>query len=99
MELVLVVTFSGLIGLMLRYLIPGRALHGLLVLPAAGIIAGSLAWAIAVWVGLDPASIWPWIVALGLSAAGPIALGIILPKRRQAADDALWAELTGSATR
>jgi hypothetical protein len=99
MELVLVVTFSGLIGLMLRYLIPGRALHGLLVLPAAGIIAGSLAWAIAVWVGLDPASIWSWIVALGLSAAAPLALGILLPKRRQAADDALWAKLTSSTTR
>jgi hypothetical protein len=99
MELVLVVTFSGLIGLMLRYLIPGRALHGLFVLPATGIIGGSLAWAIAVWVGLDPAGIWSWIVALGLSAAAPLALGILLPKRRQAADDALWAELTSSATR
>ena len=93
------VTFSGLIGLMLRYLIPGRALHGLFVLPATGIIAGSLAWTIAVWVGLDPAGIWSWIVALGLSAAAPLALGILLPKRRQAADDALWAKLTSSTTR
>jgi hypothetical protein len=99
MELVLVVTFSGLIGLLLRYLIPGRALHGLFVMPSIGIVAGSLAWAIAVWVGLDPASIWPWIVSLGLSAAAPIALGVILPKRRQVADDALWAELTGRTTR
>lgn len=99
MELVLVVTFSGLIGLALRYLIPGRATHGLLVMPATGIIAGSLGWAIAVWVGLDPAGIWAWVVALGLSVAAPSALGIILPQRRQAADDALWAQLTGASTR
>ena len=99
MELVLVVTFSGLIGLLLRYLIPGRAMHGLFVMPSLGIIAGSLSWAIAVWAGLDSASIWPWIGALGLSAAVPIALGFILPKRRQMADDALWAELTGRTTR
>lgn len=97
MELVLVVTFAGLIGLLLRYVIPGRALHGLFVMPATGIVAGSLGWAIAVWVGLDPATVWPWVMALGLSAAAPIALGIILPKRRQAADDALWAELTSGA--
>jgi len=99
MELVLVVTFAGLIGLTVRYLIPGRSLHGLFVMPATGIVAGSLAWAVAVWVGLDTAGIWPWIIALGLSAVASIALGIYLPKRRQAADDALWAELTGSATR
>jgi hypothetical protein len=99
MELVLVVTFSGLIGLALRYLIPGRAMHGLFVMPATGIVAGSLGWAIAVWVGLDPAGIWAWVVALGLSAAAPIALGLVLPKRRQAADDALWAQLTSASTR
>lgn len=99
MELVLVVTFSGLIGLALRYLIPGRAMHGLFVMPATGIVAGSLGWAIAVWVGLDPTGIWAWVVALGLSAAAPIALGVVLPKRRQAADDALWAQLTSASTR
>ncbi|MCF8550058.1 MAG: hypothetical protein K9G09_04085 [Pontimonas sp.] len=98
MELVLVVTFSGLIGLALRYLIPGRAMHGLFVMPATGIVAGSLGWAIAVWVGLDPTGIWAWVVALGLSAAAPIALGLVLPKRRQAADDALWAQLTSAST-
>ena len=99
MELVLVVTFAGLIGLAVRYLIPGRAMHGLFVMPATGIIAGSLAWAIAIWVGLDPAGIWPWIIALWLSAAAPIALGLVLPKRRQAADDALWAQLTSGSNR
>lgn len=99
MELVLVVTFAGLIGLGVRYLIPGRALHGLFVMPATGIIAGSLAWAVTVWAGLNPTGIWPWIIALGLSAVASIVLGIYLPKRRQAADDALWAELTGSTKR
>ncbi len=99
MELVLVVTFSGLIGLVLRYLIPGRAMHGLSVMPAAGIIAGSLAWAIAIWAGLDPSGIGAWIIALGLAAAVPTAVGIMLPRLRQVADDALWAELTGRTTR
>lgn len=99
MELVLVVTFSGLIGLTLRYLIPGRALHGLFVMPAAGIIAGSLAWAIAIWAGLDPSGIGAWIIALGLAAAVPTAVGIMLPRLRQVADDALWAQLTSGSTR
>jgi hypothetical protein len=98
MELVLVVTFSGLVGLLVRYLVPGRATHGLFVIPSVGIVAGSLSWAIGIWAGLAPTSIWPWILSLGISVAASMALAIVLPGKRSAADDALWHELTGSRT-
>ena len=94
MELVLVVTFAGLLGLALRYIIPGRKHHGFAVMPSAGVIVGSLGWLIAIWVGLDPSGPWGWVVALGLALVGTIGLGIVLPRRRTQADNALWSELT-----
>lgn len=96
MELVLVVTFAGVIGTIVRYVVPGREFHGLAVLPAAGIAVGSLAWTIAVWAGLDEATVWPWIAALGLATVAVIALAIELPKRRKAHDEAFWAEMTNA---
>ena len=96
MELVLVVTFAGIIGLALRYIVPGREHHGLAVMPSAGIILGSLGWLIAIWVGIDASGPWGWVLSLGLAVAGTTALGIVLPKRRIAADEALRATLIGS---
>ena len=96
MELVLVVTFSGLLGLALRYIVPGREYHALAVMPSAGVILGSLGWLVAIWVGLDASGPWGWVVSLGLALVGTLTLGIVLPRRRKTADDALWATLTRS---
>lgn len=94
MELVLIVTFAGLIGGTLRYLIPGRDRHGMIVLPALQIAVASVLWTGSVWLGLAPDTIWPWLVSLVLSTAGTIALAIYLPKRRDRDDEELFAELT-----
>ena len=94
MELVLVVTFAGALGLALRYIVPGRDMHGIGVMPAAAVILGSLGWLIAIWVGLDAGGPWGWVIALGLALVGTTALGIVLPQRRRSDDEALWAELT-----
>jgi hypothetical protein len=94
MELVLVVTFAGLIGTALRYILPGRQSHGLAMMPSVAIIAGSLGWALSVWVGLDAGGPWGWVVALVLAFAATMTLGIVVPRRRAEADDALVRELT-----
>jgi hypothetical protein len=96
MELVLVVTFAGVLGLALRYLIPGRNTHGFAVMPSAAIILGSLGWLLAIWVGLEASGPWGWVVALGLALVGTVALGLVLPRKRTEADEALWKELTHS---
>jgi hypothetical protein len=94
MELVLVVTFSGIIGAAARYLLPGRDRHGLGLLPSVGVIVGSLAWSISVWAGLSPDSGWPWLVSLGLATAATVWLGLWLPKKRDADDAELFTSLT-----
>jgi hypothetical protein len=97
MELVLVVTFAGLIGTTLRYIVPGRDRHGLAMMPSAGVIIGSVIWVVAIWVGLDAQTPWPWVISLGLTLIGTGVLGIMVPRRRDQADEKLWAELTHSA--
>ena len=92
-NLVLVITVAGLIGFGLRFILPLRDRLGLAVVPSTAIIAGSLGWALALWVGLSPSGIWGWVIALGLAVAAPLAVGIYLPKHRDAADEALWENL------
>jgi len=95
MELVLIVTAAGLIGTAVRYLVPRRRSHGLAVMPSAGVIVGSLSWGVLIWLGAPETAWWSWTIALGLSALACLALAIVLPRRRAAADEALWVKLTG----
>lgn len=94
MELVLIVTFAALIGGALRYVIPGRDRHGLVLLPAFTVAIAAILWSSAVWLGLGPSTVWPWLVALLPAAIATIWLGIVLPKQRDREDEQLFAELT-----
>lgn len=94
MEIVLVVTFAGLLGGALRYMIPGRDRHGLSLMPSVAIMVASLAFVASVWVGLEPRSVWPWVISLGLAVGAVVFIGVWLPKKRDADDDRLFAELT-----
>jgi uncharacterized membrane protein YfbV (UPF0208 family) len=94
MELVLIVTFAGLIGAAVRYMIPGRDRHGLGLMPSVAVIIGSVTWSAAVWLGLSPDTAWPWLVSLGLATGGVVWLGIWLPAKRDAADDEFFRQLT-----
>jgi hypothetical protein len=94
MELVLIVTFAGLIGAAIRYMVPGRDRHGLGLMPSVAVVVGSLAYVIAVWAGLAPRSVWPWVISLGLTVAASVWVGIWLPKKRDADDEAMFARLT-----
>ncbi len=94
MELVFVVTFAGLFGSLIRYLVPGRDRHGLGLMPSVAIIVATLSWVAVVWMGLEPRSAWPWIISFGLSIAATVWLGLWLPKKRDAADAELFERLT-----
>jgi len=94
MEIVLVVTFAGLLGAAVRYMVPGRDRHGLGLMPSVGVMVGTLSFVIAVWAGLAPRSVWPWIISLGLTVIVTVWLGIWLPKKRDVDDEALFTSLT-----
>jgi type II secretory pathway component PulM len=94
MELVLVITFAGLIAAAIRYMVPGRDRHGLGLMPSLGVVVGSLAFVIAVWAGLAPRSVWPWLISLGLTIIVTVWVGLWLPTKRDADDEAMFVRLT-----
>lgn len=93
MELLFVTVIGGALSVGMRYLVPGRQTHGLLLVPLVGAAATAAIWAICVWVGLPFDGGWIWVIALIGGPLVALALALVLPKRREAADAALLERL------
>jgi amino acid transporter len=96
-DLVIVFAFALAIGTIVRYVIPGRLKHGLLLVPAFAVVFAVLIWEIAVWSGMPTE--WnqlAWLILFLLTAGATVAFTILLTRRRSAQDDAaLAASLAG----
>lgn len=94
MEIVLVFTLAAIIGAAVRYMVPGRDRHGMIALPALQVGVATLLFVAAMWVGLEPRSVWPWLIALVLSTGAHVWVALWLPGARDRADEELLAQLT-----
>lgn len=99
MELLFVTVIGAALSLGMRYLVPGRQTHGLLLVPAVGAAATATVWVICVWLGLTFDGGWIWVIALVAGPLAALALAVTLPKHRAAADAALLDELMRPAAR
>jgi hypothetical protein len=93
MELLFVTVIGSAFALGVRYLVPGRETHGLLLVPMVGAAATASVWAICVWLGLPFDGGWIWVISLVLGPLAALALALLLPTRRNAADGELLARL------
>jgi hypothetical protein len=93
MELLFVTVIGAAISLGVRYVVPGRQTHGLLLVPLAGAAATAAIWAICVWIGLPFDGGWIWVIALVGGPLVAIAVAVLLPKRREQADVELLERL------
>ncbi len=93
MELLFVTVIGAALSLGVRYLVPGRETHGLLLVPLVGAAATAGVWAICVWLGLTFDGGWIWVIALVLGPLAALAVALLLPKRRALADAALLERL------
>ena len=93
MELLFVTVIGASLSLGVRYLVPGRQTHGALLVPAVGAAATAAVWAICVWLGLTFDGGWIWVIALVLGPLASLAVALVLPKRRETADEQLLARL------
>ena len=86
MEMLFVVLLATGLSLAVRYVFPARATFGEAMFPAIGAAVAAVVWTGLTWLQWPFDGGWIWVVSL---AAGPIvclAVGLVLPKRRQAAD-------------
>lgn len=93
MELVYVTVIGAAIGLLARYLLPGRRTYGILLLPAAAAAVTATVWVGLVWLGWTFDGGWIWVVSLAAATITAIAIPLALPRYRAAFDDRLMHQL------
>lgn len=98
----LIVVFSSalVIGTIVRYVIPGRIKHGLMLVPAFSVVFALVVWEISVWAGV-PAD-WAqfaWLVLLVLTSGATVAFAMVVTRRRTRDDESrLSSALQGLRT-
>ncbi|MEY4417597.1 MAG: hypothetical protein RIQ88_35 [Actinomycetota bacterium] len=82
MEIVFILIYGALLGLMAPYLLSGKEYFGNLLAPAIAWGFGFLAWIILTWVGLSYNDYWIWSVTmLGMPVAMILGVRFIRAKR------------------
>jgi hypothetical protein len=95
MELLFVTLIGAAIGLVLRYLIPGRHAYGAMLAPAVGGAVGAAVWSGLTWLGWKFDGGWIWVVSLVAAGLAALALELILPRVRHEADARMLHQLSG----
>lgn len=86
MEIVYVTVVGAGIGLLLRYLLPGREVYGVALLPALAAAVTVAAWAGLTWLGWKADGGWIWLASLGGATVASLVVALVLGRRRHAAD-------------
>jgi hypothetical protein len=95
MELLYVTVIGAGIGALIRYLIPGRSMHGILLLPAIGAAVTSAVWVGLLWLGWTFDGGWIWVVSLGAAVVASVVAAILLARVREHGDARLLHQLSG----
>jgi hypothetical protein len=96
MELLFVVMGAVLLGLIPRYLLPGRASYGSALLPAVSAAVAAIVWAALTWVGWTFDGGWIWWASLGAGVLAALAVALIVSPRRERHDRELFEKLLKS---
>ena len=83
-----------LIGLGARYILPGRAVLGIAVLPAAGGATSAAVWAVLTWSGWPYDGTWIWVATFLIGAAAVTGTAFSFSRRRTEADERMLETLS-----
>ena len=91
MELLFVALGGLIIGLIVRYSIPGRDRMGAVVIPALATAVSAVVWEILTWLRMPYNSPWIWVIALALTAVVSVVVDVWMTRRRKQHDEAVFA--------
>ena len=94
MELLFVTLIAFCIGLLFRYIVPGRDTYGLVLLPSIAAAATAIVWEILTWVGWKFDGGWIWVASLAVGGVVSLVLAFLLPRSRHTNDEQLLARLS-----
>ena len=86
MELLFVALGGLIIGLIVRYSLPGRDMTGAVVIPALATAGAAIIWEILTWLRMPYNSPWIWVITFGLVAIKSVVVDIWLVRRRTKSD-------------
>jgi len=85
-ELLFIIVIAAGIGLIARYVVPGRDDYGILLLPSTAAVATAIVWVALVWAGLTFDGGWIWVAGVGTAVVVSVLVALLLPRRRRDAD-------------
>ena len=94
MELLFVAIGAVGLGLIPRYLLPGRERYGSALLPSVSLIVAAVVWAVLTWLGWPFAGGWIWWVSLISGPLAALAVALMIAPRRKAHDTQLFERLS-----
>jgi hypothetical protein len=86
-ELIFAILGGLIIGLIVRYSLPGRDLTGAIVVPAIATAASAALWEIATWLRLPSSNPWVWVGVFVIVAAASAFVDVWLARRRKHSDE------------
>ena len=95
MELLFVLVIAAGIGAVIRYVLPGRHMYGILLLPAVSVVVTAIVWEALLWAGWKFDGGWIWAVALTAGGVGAIAAALLVWRGRVSVDKKLLHHLSG----
>ncbi len=94
MELLFVTLGGAVLGLGLRYALPGRERYGVLLLPGVGAVVASVVWAALTWAGWKFDGGWIWVVSLAAAAIVSVIVALQVSRVRRIGDADLLQRLS-----
>jgi hypothetical protein len=94
MELLFVALIAFLIGLGIRYALPGRDTYGVALLPAIAAVVTAIVWVGLTWLGWKFDGGWIWVVSLGAGAIVSLVLALTVPRSRRGRDETMLQQLS-----
>ena len=94
MELLFVTLIAFCIGLLARYVMPGRDTYGVVLVPSVAAIVTAVVWVGLTWLGWKFDGGWIWVVSLGAAVVVSLVLVLSVPSLRRRQDEQLLQNLS-----
>ena len=94
MELLFVTLIAFCIGLLARYVMPGRDTYGVVLVPSIAAIVTAVVWVGLTWLGWKFDGGWIWVVSLGAAVVVSLVLVLSVPSLRRRQDEQLLQNLS-----
>jgi hypothetical protein len=93
-ELLFVTLIAFCIGLLWRYIVPGRETYGVVLLPSIAAAVTAIVWVALTWVGWKFDGGWIWVASLAAGGIVALAFAFVIPRTRHTGDHDMLARLS-----